>query len=775
MPHFSIDPDGTDFIVNELDEDGAPIEGRSKSFATLELAESFAALRSRETPEPTDDTPITTSTALPPGEVTLTMPDGRVLSIKSDDNNEIEILVPFGGPFPGGVDRHGDFFDKDTDFKLVGLPDLPRPVVYLHAKNDPTPEALGSAVSYRDADEGRWYRVVLDKAGRRFDHIMKSLRAGTLSSSSQALMSFIRGNETERGTHVTHWPIVELTLIDVPSALKQGLVPANPFARVEFAQARASLKSVGLVLGGGEPDAATRANQPAKRKGIRITGASKMSEDITKAELAALIGDTIDAKEAARAEQETVKAAALEAENTRIAEAVKTALAEHDKSKEEQDENAEEGDEAKRRRLPGGEAPYAAKYAETYKYDNLDFSDMAFMVGVLNANDGSTGLKHSRTSEAALKTLALRAAASEAPETEKVQRAMKMAGISMKADEIMQQDLTSGGDEWVGVAYSNQLWETIRLSAQVATMIPSLEIPQGFESLTIPTEGGDPTFYVVAEATDENSTTKTPDATVTSSIVGTSNVSLTVKKMGARVQFSGELEEDSLIPIVSEIRRRLAVVGGLMMDNVVLNGDTDVSASTNINDIAGTPAATDLFLLANGFRKSALITTALNSRSGGALAVGDFLETLKLMGTAGIDGIDTNASDFIIGPNIYYKALQLPEVVSRDVFVSPVLENGQLTGLYGRRIFVSDMLHFRDSDRLANTSGLVDVDTVANNTTDSLIAVRWDQWRLGFKRRMTMETVRIPRADTTEIVALTRWGLVQRSTEGAAISYNLTV
>ncbi len=268
MPHFSIDPDGTAFVVHELDEDGTPIEGRSKSFATQELAESFADLRSRETPEPTDDNPITTSTALPPGEVTLTMPDGRVLSIKSDDNNEIEILVPFGGPFPGGpdgVDRHGDFFDRNTNFSVVGLPDTPRPVVYLHGKDDDTAEALGSAVSYRDADEGRWYRVILDKANRRFQHVMDSLKAGNLQGSSQAIYSFIRGDEQENGFHITQWPLVELTLIDVPSALKKGLRPANPFARVEFAYAKTALSGVGLVLGGGEPDAAARANQPGDK------------------------------------------------------------------------------------------------------------------------------------------------------------------------------------------------------------------------------------------------------------------------------------------------------------------------------------------------------------------------------------------------------------------------------------------------------------------------------------------------------------------------------
>ncbi|KKK69542.1 hypothetical protein LCGC14_2932980, partial [marine sediment metagenome] len=75
----------------------------------------------------------------------------------------------------------------------------------------------------------------------------------------------------------------------------------------------------------------------------------------------------------------------------------------------------------------------------------------------------------------------------------------------------------------------------------------------------------------------------------------------------------------------------------------------------------------------------------------------------------------------------------------------------------------------------ANTAGKVDLDTASNNTKGAMLAVRWDQWMLGFKRRMTFETVRVPSADATEITALMRVGLLNRDTDAAAISFNLTV
>ena len=46
--------------------------------------------------------------------------------------DEVEVLVPYGGPY-GGADSDGDWFDEGTDFSIPGLPDLPRPVVEYHA------------------------------------------------------------------------------------------------------------------------------------------------------------------------------------------------------------------------------------------------------------------------------------------------------------------------------------------------------------------------------------------------------------------------------------------------------------------------------------------------------------------------------------------------------------------------------------------------------------------------------------------------------------------
>jgi len=255
--------------------------------------------------------------------------------------------------------------------------------------------------------------------------------------------------------------------------------------------------------------------------------------------------------------------------------------------------------------------------------------------------------------------------------------------------------------------------------------------------------------------------------------------------MGARCLWTGEMEEDSLIPWVSNLRRQLEVAGAEQMEYAIIDGDTATTASTNVNDIVDTPTATDLFLMCNGFRGLAIRINTAQARDGGVLGVTDYLETLKLMGTAGKNAAQLDKVGFIIDPWTHYKTLALSELLTKDVFAAPTLEDGVLRRIWGHDVFVSHFMCYAGAQlgtvttatyaNLSNSAGKIDQTTEANNAFGSILSVRWDQWLMGWKRRMTIETTRIARADTTEIVALCRWGLVYRDTEASAATYHLTV
>jgi len=251
---------------------------------------------------------------------------------------------------------------------------------------------------------------------------------------------------------------------------------------------------------------------------------------------------------------------------------------------------------------------------------------------------------------------------------------------------------------------------------------------------------------------------------------------LTVGKIGSRVLFSGELTEDSLIAFAEQARQQLAVSGSGILEHLMIDGDVETSANKNINDIAGTPGATDVFLLNDGFRKLALVTNTANSRSaGGSFVVKDFSDTLKLMGSAGLAGSDPRQVSFLIDYNVHWATLNLPEALTRDVYSNATFENGFLSQAYGYKVMPAYQMHRAVSHRKANTAGKIDLDTDSNNTTGSILAVRFDQWVQAFKRRMTLETTRIANADTWEIVALARWGMAYRDTEASAITYNVGI
>lgn len=708
------------------------------------------------------------------------------ITIKALDDWTLEVLgIPYGGP-NNGKDAHGEFFDADTNLHedKFGLP----PVVYYHGLSDGgipdgAPEYIGRAVSSDRRHDGMWYQVILDKTNEFARRVWEAAKEGLARASSGSIQHLIRvGDEG----HIDEWPVGELSVFDTGN----GKQPANGYA-VALPVMKSVYKQAGISLpeelenapkapGGAAAFPTNREDEPKAPGGaviqpdirVKIHKENLMSDQENQAQLDA-------AKAEGRAELEAELTAKQEHEDE-IKTAGKDAVKVYQEQQEEEAKKAEEAakeaekEAATKRRLPDYQEKDVQfnEMPELAKYDHLNADDHAFMIGVLNESSRK-GLG-TKAPEASYKALAYKIMEDKTHDGVLGRQAMKIAGI--KADEIQQSDLASFGDEWVGVFHSDRLWASIRDGTFVAQRIPSIEVPPGHESVVIPLESGDPTWRKVSQASD-TATSGWPNTTITSSQIGTANKTLTLSKMGARVLWSGELEEDSIVPFVSQLRQQLVVSGAEQLEHAIIDGDTATTASTNINDIASTGAqgGTELYLMFNGFRKSPLVTTVANSRSGGALTSEDFLETLKLMGAAGINSLDINKTSFIQDANVRWKSLELADVKTQDVFSGATLEDGRLVRIWGYDVDTSQNMHFKSANRKANSSGKVDQDTTSNNSFGSLLAVRWDQWMMGFRRRMTMETTRIARADTTEIVALARLGWIQRDTEASAITYNITV
>ena len=518
-----------------------------------------------------------------------------------------------------------------------------------------------------------------------------------------------------------------------------------------------------------------------------FVGMDDLSDEQVK-ELESLNREAVKLEALISADEQAFKAQAEadKAESERIQARIDEAL----KAKEEE----WKAEAAKGRRLPfEGNAPHQAQFADTSKYDGMSTGELALAITFMN----STG--KIRPSLGAYKALAIKAIEDKGdtsnPELSAMYThgAMKAAGLVLDKDaykdngdafkavtDPMYTGGSTDGGNWVHTAYSRELWQAIRSMTQIVSKIPKQVIPDGYSSATIPIEGTDFTWYSAPEASSTDATLLKPAQTISGTQITTpTNREITVGKMGATGWYTGELSEDSIIAFVPQARKQLEISGTEQLEHLVLDGDTETSGSTNINDIGGTPTATgtnrDLFLLLNGFRKLPLVTNTDNARAGGSLDEDDYLETMWLMGTAGLAGADMSKCSFIVDPNVYKKSLQMAVVKTKDVWSNATVESGVLTKLWGYEILPSWFMHYKSAVRKANTAGKVDQDTVANNTTGSILGVRWDQWKFAYKRLMTVETVRVADADAYQLVAWMRVGMNYRDTEASAITYGLSV
>lgn len=641
----------------------------------------------------------------------------------------------------GGADLDGESFTPETDYQLELVPR--KPVYYDHAQRDiKTP--LGVTAAVTADDDGLWIEAELDRSRVYTERVMALIHAGRLGWSSGSVAHLAQ----REGGIIKTWPVVEFSLTPTPAE------PRTLGVR-EIKSLGDLFEQIGDLLPGDAGDGA-----PAESAVKADHRSNDMSDEQEK--------------------EQPQGAAPAPSDNGAVLEAIKalggqlTAMqSEIDSVKAQQDRRPVND--------PGYVAPTVVVDTAHWRYDNIDTADLAFGVQFLKNAAASRMSRDGRyareASPLAYKALAMRLESDEArrdPALAPAYQAMKSSGV--KANEIQQSTLASYGDEWVGVAYSGALWEKIRQSTFVLDRLPQIEFPAGAESMVMPLESGDPTWYKVAQSASLTSNPGgIPTNTVTASQMGTANTTMTLSKMGARVLWAGEMEEDAVLPFVAQLRTQLATSAAEYLEHVIIDGDTETANATNINAIDTTPAGTEAYLLVNGFRKVPLVTLTANSRDGGALDVSDFLETLKLMGTGGLAALDSGRVGFIIDRHTHWKALELTEIKTRDVFGGATLESGRLSSIWGYPVYVSGQIAKGGSGK-SNTAGKVDADTAGNNTKGQILAVRWDRWRLGWRRRMTIETTRIPAADATEIVALMRFGLIYSAADdAAAISYNLTV
>lgn len=329
------------------------------------------------------------------------------------------------------------------------------------------------------------------------------------------------------------------------------------------------------------------------------------------------------------------------------------------------------------------------------------------------------------------------------------------------------------GQQLVGAQYVGDLWEAARRESVVFSQIRSFEMtaPVAF----LPVEVDFPEMLWVPESTANNSAAY---ATVKT---GSQRVQVTAQKFVIPQMWSGELEEDSIIPFLPFIHRQMQLAIAFYSDSLALNGDTTNAATGNINSVDALPAATKHYLAVDGIRHVGLVDNTANSKDmAGAITYAALVAQRGRM----IDQINKvdwghpiqrNDLVRVADPATVDAISLLPEVVTADKYLqfATVLTGEQ--SRIGQEPLIASMAVPR-----TDATGKVSA-TPANNVKGQVIAFNKKGFIAGWRRRAKLEVERLPASDQTRIVMSMRLGFGRFSPSGAAsgieaadVIYNIT-
>lgn len=312
----------------------------------------------------------------------------------------------------------------------------------------------------------------------------------------------------------------------------------------------------------------------------------------------------------------------------------------------------------------------------------------------------------------------------------------------------------------IGTQYVSEIWKAASQDAIVAPLLRSF--PMLAKQAYVPVFGAPPVPVAYDESTTDDSadydTQDTPFARVLT----------TAHKFGIHQKWSGEIEEESIVPFVMALRERQQLSIAFYGDDMVVNGDTTLAATGNINSDDAQLAANDRRVKFDGIRKGALVdNTANKTDASGALTYAKItgLRTLCVDRTRLVAwGHPANPKDFVylVNPEGFDSVGTLTELLTVDKYgPQATVINGEVATI-GRNPLLATM-----AVPTTEADGKVSA-TPANNTKHQILGFNRNALSIGFLRQVTVETYRRAYRDQNGIILFWRMGLARYTPTGAA-------
>lgn len=692
-----------------------------------------------------------------------------------------------------------EFFTKNTDFMWDEFPlTWARPELFDHGQDGTVKHVgVGFADKIEIDDVGIWVQGHINRRSRYAQHVKRLLDEGALGWSSGSVAHLAKRSRTVKG-QIDVWPIVEFSLTPVPampegteiSAAKAVWSPAD----IEFAY-----KSLNLPI----PPALDALAQEDASKSDKEIATGVHAPTATKAAVIRIKANPQPTIAVKPKDTKMTTEVTLEQVTEKVTAGVAAALGPHfeafTKALADLKPTPDTTKNGTTKSLPApkaGDNPSTTKnnqrivLGEDRRYADLSSADIAFLTEAFSAvAAGAKFMQWARAGELKpLQQTALKFMERFNDEDKKFERmicakaireanrkeisgdvieylpyksledvyandyddsALKAAreefAAAVKANELDNTAQSNYGAEYVPTLWGKDWWRRVRQANAVAQNMQRFELPSG--TFNWPLESTDPTVFFVAEGTDATQLVLTNSNTMTLSKVGSDKRQFVAKKIGARIAWSTELNEESVIPIASAYRAQLERAMLNAIDSIIVNGDTATGANTNINLIDGTPTTGVNYLALDGLRKYSLVTN-----TGQKIDFAGASPTLALFramrGKLNREYMaDIGNLVYIVPPEVYMVMLNMPEFSN---WINLGMPGANATGLlpYGSPEQTGDVARpVGQIDGipvyLSAQIGLAKVDgnisgTGSNNIYGSSILYHRSRWWMGNRRNITI-------------------------------------
>lgn len=449
------------------------------------------------------------------------------------------------------------------------------------------------------------------------------------------------------------------------------------------------------------------------------------------------------------------------------------------------------GDEEFVRKLRFGTTPDTQLVGTKYARHGLSVSDVEFLYDLMNAQRGiprKGGSVHQGPSEELTRTFEAISAARymSAEQIRQIDKsalddafpriplaefhgpdkALARAGnyeltnAYQRAIRAMDTAESGFGSQLIGAQYVGELWDAPRKLGRVFPLIDSFEMQH--PTAYLPVEVDIPEMLYVAENTANNSSEYTTVKT------GSQRVQVDADKFIIHQMWSGEMEEDSLIPYIPFLRRQAALSVAHYSDAFVLNGDTTNAATGNINLDDADPADTKYYLAADGIRHAALVDNTANAVDASGAVTLALLHNMraKLLDlTRLVDWghpIDKRDLVYFSDPETADKIAQLDEKLTVDKYgANATIFNGEVSQIAGHPHVNTIAISKTEADGKVSTTG-------SNNVKGQVVVANLRGFKVGWRRRVMVESERLPGRDQTRLIYSLRMGFGRFTPTGAA-------